>query len=144
MKEIKTLANCTDREAIIQFNKARHLINEWCDATDIEKIRERVPELEIIPKGIDAEQERLIREKNTKLLREQSIKNLNAVLDAALEVNPDLTLKVIRVCCFKEPDDESMKFPELIHAVNDILSNEEIINFFIYSTNLAKSLGIKL
>lgn len=144
MEKIKTLANCTDREAIVQFNKARHLIDEWCTVTDIEGIRARVPELKNIPKGIDKEQEKQIREKNIKLLREQNVKNLNAILDAALEVNPDLTLKVIRVCCFREPDDESMKFPELIHAVNDILSNEEIVNFFIYSTSLAKSLGIKL
>lgn len=144
MKEMKTLANCTDEEAIVQFNKIRHLVNEWCETVDIDAIRSRLPKLQDIPLDASEEQSEAIKKANSKLMREQASKNFNAILDAALETNPQLTLKVIRVCCFKDPDDKSLKFTDLIRAVNDIVSNAEIINFFIYTTNLGRSLGLRL
>lgn len=143
-QKIKSLANCTDEEGLVQFNKARKIINEWCTATDIANIKKRLPVLEIIPQGTDKEQARLIKEKNDKAMQEQGMKNLNAILDAALETNRDLTLKVIRVCCFRDPDDSSLKFTELLAVVNDMISNKEILDFFIYTTNLGKSLGLTL
>lgn len=146
MKEqrVKSLANCTAEEGVVQFNKVRKLVNEWCTATDIENIRKRMPVLEIVPQGTDKEQARLINEKNKRLQEEQAMKNLNAILDAALDANMELTLKVMKVCCFKEPDDNSLMFTDIIAAINDMISNKEILNFFISTTNLAKSLGLTL
>lgn len=143
-KEMKTLANCTDEEALVQFNKVRKLINEWCDATDIINIRKRLPAFETIPANADIDQVQQINEKNDRLRREQGLKNLGAILDSALEANRELTLKVIRVCCFRDPDDNTLKFIDLLHAANDIISNREIINFFIYTTDLGKNLGLTL
>ena len=144
MENIKTLANCTDVEFLQQTNKIRHAVEEWLTATDIANIRKRMPKLEAIPKGMDKEQAKLIKEKNDELIKEQVKENFDNVMDAMLEEHPDETLKILRLCCFVEPDDESHKITYYLGALGQMFGDEDVLNFFTSLANLAQTFGFKL
>lgn len=142
MENIKTLANCTDIEFLQQTNKIRHAVEEWLTATDFMAIRKRMPKLEAIPDGMDTKQAELIEKKNEKLTQQQIKKNLNDVLDEALEKHPDLTLKIIRLCCFVEPDDDSRRVTYYLNAFSQMLADEDVLNFFTSLVNLDRTFGL--
>lgn len=142
MENIKTLANCTDIEFLQQTNKIRHAVEEWLTATDFMAIRKRMPKLEAIPDGMDTKQAELIEKKNEKLTQQQIKKNLNDVLDEALEKHPDLTLKIIRLCCFVEPDDDSRRVTYYLSAFSQMLADEDVLNFFTSLVNLDRTFGL--
>lgn len=142
MENIKTLANCTDIEFLQQTNKIRHAVEEWLTATDFMAIRKRMPKLEAIPDGMDTKQAELIEKKNEKLTQQQIKKNLNDVLDEALEKHPDLTLKIIRLCCFVEPDDDSRRVTYYLNAFSQMLADEDVLNFFTSLVNLDRAFGL--
>lgn len=142
MENIKTLANCTDIEFLQQTNKIRHAVEEWLTATDFMAIRKRMPKLEAIPDGMDTKQAELIEKKNERLTQQQIKKNLNDVLDEALEKHPDLTLKIIRLCCFVEPDDDSRRVTYYLNAFSQMLADEDVLNFFTSLVNLDRTFGL--
>lgn len=142
MENIKTLANCTDIEFLQQTNKIRHAVEEWLTATDFMAIRKRMPKLEAIPDGMDTKQAELIEKKNERLTQQQIKKNLNDALDEALEKHPDLTLKIIRLCCFVEPDDDSRRVTYYLSAFSQMLADEDVLNFFTSLVNLDRTFGL--
>ncbi len=142
--EIKTLANCSDIEFLKQTNKIRHAVEEWLTATDIINIKKRLPQLEKVTSGMTEEQEQAIKERNDKITREQINKNFNDILDAMLEEHPDETLKVIRLCCFVEPDDDSHKVTYYLGAFAQMCSDRDVLDFFTSLMNLAQTFGLEL
>ena len=142
--EIKTLANCTDIEFLKQTNKIRHAVEEWLTATDIANIRKRMPQLEAIPEGTDKEQAKLIEAKNDRLTQKQVNENLNAILDAMLEDHPEETIKIIRLCCFVEPDDDSHRITHYMAAVTQMINDKDVIDFFTSLMNTARTFGVKI
>ena len=142
--EIKTLANCSDIEFLKQTNKIRHAVEEWLTATDIMNIKKRLPQLEKVTSGMTEEQEQAIKERNDKIIREQINKNFNDILDAMLEEHPDETLKVIRLCCFVEPDDDSHKVTYYLGAFAQMCSDRDVLDFFTSLMNLAQTFGLEL
>ena len=141
-EEIKTLATCTDIEFLKQTNKVRHAVEEWLTATDIANIRKRMPEYEAIPD--DKEEAEAVRERNKELQMEQAKKNLDAMLDAMLEEHPEETLKVIRLCCFVEPDDDTHKVTYYLGAFSEMLGDKEVLRFFTSLMSLAQTFGLKI
>lgn len=142
--EIKTLANCTDVEFLKQSNKIRHAVEEWLTATDIVNIRKRLPQLEKVTPDMTEEQEQAVKERNDKATREQINKNFNDILDAMLEEHPDETLKVIRLCCFVDPDDDSHRVTRYLGAFAQMFNDEDVMDFFTSLLNLAQTLGFEL
>lgn len=143
-EEIKTLANCTDIEFLKQTNKIRHAVQEWLTATDIASIRRRVADLQDIPANANDEQKKAIEEKNSEIKRELMKEKLDAMLDAMLEEHPELTLKVIRLCCFVEPDDDSHKVTYYLGAFSQMMGDKDVLDFFTSLMNLGQTFGLTL
>ena len=141
-EEIKTLSTCTDIEFLQQTNKIRHAIKEWLDVTVIMKIYRRTADIEEIPVGDEAKAE-VIREKNKKLIRNQFMKNLDEILDSILEKHPEETLKVLRLCCFVDPDDDSHKVTYYLGAFSQMMGDQDVIDFFTSLINLGQTFGFE-
>ena len=144
MEEIKTLANCGDIEFLQQTNKIRHAVEEWITVTDIDKIKKRMAKLEPIPEGMDKKQAELIEKKNEEKRRKQVKENFNAILDACLEDHPEETAKVIRMCCFVEPNDNSRPMIYYINAFTQMIGNQDVLEFFSSLVRLGQTFGLTL
>jgi hypothetical protein len=126
MAKLKNLATCTPREFMRQTAKIRRAAKKWLTLTEIMNIRKRLPTYDK-----DATEE----EKET-ALQEQSIQNVNAILDAVLEKYPDETIDLLGLCCFLEPEEvDNHSTEELLAAMNDMIGSEAVLGFF---TSLAK------
>lgn len=126
MEKLKNLATCTPREFLRQTAKIRNAAQKWLTLTDIQNIRKRVPTFKA-----DA-----TREEKKAAVQEQSVANVNAMLDAILEKYPDETVDLIAMCCFLEPDEvDNHSTEELLAAMTEMISSEAVLGFF---TSLAK------
>lgn len=129
---MKNLANCKPSEFLRQTNRIRHYVQKWMDITDIPKIRKRLPQ---IPEGASDEEKK-------KLTREQSMKNLGAMLDSALEEHPEETMGVLALACFipvEEADDHPVD--EYLEALSELIESEGAIRFFTSLVNLGLKSG---
>ena len=128
----KNLANCKPSEFLRQTNRIRHYVQKWMDITDIPNIRKKLP---IIPDDATDEERK-------RLLREQSMKNLNEMLDAAMEEHPEETMGVLALACFipaEEADEHPMDF--YFESISQIMESEGAIRFFISLVSLAQKSG---
>lgn len=136
MEEHKNLATCTPREFLRQTNRIRKSAEKWMNVTDIIGIRNRPVEgLQEIPKDDFLEATR-IRKENAEKIAEQSAKNLNDILNAALEEHIDETLEILALACFVEPENvDDYKISFYLRNLSDILSDKDVLGFF---TSLAQ------
>lgn len=136
MEERKNLATCTPREFLKQTNRIRKSAEKWMNVTDIINIRNRKVEgLQEIPKDDFLEATR-IRKENAEKIAEQSAKNLNDILNAALEEHIDETLEILALACFVEPENvDDYKISFYLRNLSDILSDKDVLGFF---TSLAQ------
>lgn len=119
---MKTLANCTPREFLVQTNKIRKSVAKWLSLTQILEIRKEMPKF-----GEDASDE----EKRA-ALEKQVRQNLTSMLDAVLEKYPDETAELLGLLCFIEPDDiENHSMIEILSNFTEILNSKEVMSFFI-------------
>ena len=144
MDEIKTLANCTDDEFLSLTYDIYEAVEDWFELTKIADIRKQQPELKIIPQNADEKTQQRIEEENEKLKFEQSKKNVKNILKACLKEHPKETARIIRMCCFVDPDDDSQKITYYMKAFNQMIANEDVIGFFQSLVSLAETLGITL
>jgi enamine deaminase RidA (YjgF/YER057c/UK114 family) len=143
MDQIKTLATCDEIEFLRQTNKIRKAVQHWLTVTEIQKLRSRLPELEIAPKDATKEQREAIAAKNDELTKKQALENLDAMLDAMLEDHPEETAEIMKLCCFVDPADKtSHHISFYMQAFTEMLQNEAVIGFFISFANVAKRLGL--
>lgn len=135
-EEYKNLATCTPREFLKQTNRIRKSAEKWMNVTDIIGIRNRPVEgLQEIPKDDFLEATR-IRKENAEKIAEQSAKNLNDILNAALEEHIDETLEILALACFVEPENvDDYKISFYLRNLSDILSDKDVLGFF---TSLAQ------
>lgn len=128
---MKNLANCTPVEFLKQTNKIRHSVETWLKDTKILEIRNNKANLiEITDNMTDTERTEAEQE-NTKRMREQVKKNLSDMLDNALETNADKTVELLALMCFIEPKDaNSVKPTEYLKNASEILSDQDVIDFF--------------
>lgn len=129
---MKNLANCKPSEFLRQTNKIRHYVQKWMDITDIPNIRKRLPQ---IPEGTTEEERK-------KLIREQSMKNLSAMFDSAMEEHPEETMGVLALACFipaEEAEDHPMD--DYLMSLSELMESEGAIRFFISFVNLGLKSG---
>ena len=119
MSEMKTLANCKATEFLTQTNKIRHEIAEFYSAIGIAALKQKFAAL-AEKAGSDEETERL---------RKGYISEL---LDSALEINAEATVRVIGLAAFKTPEEaEDMTATELLEVFSQIIGCKPVIDFFI-------------
>lgn len=142
MDKVKTLANCTDEEFLQQANKIRHSVEKWLTVTDINNLRSRKPQLEPIPEDADADKISEITERNNALMEKQLKKNLNDVLDSALEKHPKETAELIRLCCFTDPQDKSTPIATYMVSFTQMVNDEVVLGFFQSLLTVVQTLGL--
>jgi chromatin segregation and condensation protein Rec8/ScpA/Scc1 (kleisin family) len=127
---MKTLANCTPREFLVQTNKIRKSVSKWLAITDILGIRKEKPQL---PADASDEEKKAALEKQVR-------QNLTSVLDAVLEKHPDETAELLGLLCFIEPEDlDNHNMIEILSNFTDIINSKEVISFFISLMQLENS-----
>ena len=110
---MKTIANCNPIEFLQQTNKIRHAVAKYFKDTEILEIRKRKP-----TDGVT--------------VAEQAKKNLDDMLDTALEKYPRETAEVLGLMCFIEPTEiEKYTAAELLTPALELLNSKAVVNFFI-------------
>lgn len=139
---MKTLANCTPREFMVQTNKIRKSVQNWLSLTKVMEIRKQKTEIEKlpeIPESATKEEKEVAEKARKEAVWQQSKKNLTAMLDAIMDDYPDETIELLGLLCFIDPDDlENHKMTELFEALNEMLDCQEVIAFFTSLMKLAK------
>lgn len=117
--ERKSIATCSLKDFLLQTNKIRKGVFEYLDETQILEIRKHLPE--IPEKASDEEKE--------KIMRDQGMKNFSEMLDAALEVNIDATMRMIGLLFFTENEDEinSIEPAEIVSCI----ACKRVLDFFL-------------
>lgn len=119
---MKTLANCTPKEFLIQTNKIRKSAAKWLDLTRILEIRKEKPD--IGEKASDGEKKAA--------LEKQVRRNLSCMLDKILEEYPEETAELLGMMCFIEPEDiEKHTMGEILENISELISSKEVMSFFI-------------
>lgn len=140
--QIKTLANCSEIEFLRQTNRIRKAVQDWLTVTDVLNIRKNVPDLKKVPANASDEDREKILIENKKIQLDQAKKNIDAMLDAALEEHPEETVKIMKLCCFVEADDTSKHIGYYMAAFTEMMGDEDVINFFISLISLARKFGL--
>lgn len=126
---MKTIANCSPREFLVQTNKIRHHVEKWLRVTDVMHIRKRMPTFE----------EGMSDEEITAETRRQARQNISDMLDAALGEHPQETAELLGLMCFIEPQDiEKHRMLEFLAPVMELINDKEVIDFFISLARLAE------
>lgn len=130
MSTTKTLANCTLKEFLQQANRIRKEVETLFKAAKIKDIRKHLP----VFKGDETPEE------EAEMVKEQGKKNLSDILDACIEENIDLTIKVIGLMCFKSEEEASkMEVSEFYDVVFDLLNSKRVMDFFMKWVNSVQS-----
>ena len=128
---MKTLANCKPSEFLRQTNRIKKAVEKYVKDINLQGIRAKMPELATIPIEASTDERAAIIKENNKRLKEQSMKNLSEILDAALDKYPDETLEVLALVCFVEPEKvDDHPVSEYLSAIAEILNDEAVISFF--------------
>lgn len=129
---MKNLANCTPTEFLKQTYKIKKDLEKWITDIDLKNIRARKPEIIEIPQEATAEEKRKIISENGKRVKEQGMKNLSDIFDAAMGEHPDETLRILALMCFVEPDDvDNHSISEYMQCIADLMSDDAVVNFFV-------------
>lgn len=119
---MKTLANCSPREFLVQTNKIRKAVSNWLSLTKVLEIRKAQPKYA----------ENATEEERRAAITQQIQDNANAMLDAILDEHPEETAELLGLICFVEPDDlDNHSMTEFFGAVSEILNSREVLDFFI-------------
>ena len=140
---MKTLANCTPSEFFVQTNKIRKKAEKWLKDTNILEIRKRAPQTKF-EASKDMSKEELSEQiaKRKSAWEEQARKNLFAILEAVLEEHPQETIELMALICFVEPKDaDKHTMSEYLQCVNEIISDEAVMGFFISLASLGQTSG---
>lgn len=130
MSTTKSLANCTLKEFLQQANRIRKEVEALFKAAKIKDIRKHLP----VFKGDETPEEKV------EMINEQGKKNLSDILDACIEENIDLTIKVIGLMCFKSEEEASkMEASEFYDVVFDLLNSKRVMDFFMKWVNSVRS-----
>ena len=119
---MKTLANCSPREFLVQTNKIRKRAADWLQKTRILEIRSKRP----------AYKDGMTEEERQAAARKQLRENLSEIFDSILEEYPDETAELLGLVCFIEPEDlDNHKMTDFLQAITEILNDQAVLDFFI-------------
>lgn len=137
---MKNLANCTPKEFLTQTNKIRKAVAKWLKLTDILNLREEAPKFEPLPKGATAEEIDAHMKEYRKLVSEATSRSMNNILDAVMDKHPDETIELLALVCFVEPKDvNNHTITEYLQTINELVSNDVVIDFFTSLVRLVRS-----
>lgn len=129
---MKTLANCTPREFLVQSNRIRKAVSKWLTLTKVMELRKKMPK---IPETATEDERRAA-------ITKQMTINAQAMLDAILDDHPEETAELLGLLCFVEPEDlDNHSMTEFFGAISDVLNSKEIIDFFTSLVNLGNTNG---
>lgn len=128
---MKNLATCKPSEFVAQTAKIKGAVANWVEVIDLMAIRATQPPYEAIPLDSTPEQRAAIIKKNGELQKEQTMKNLNKILDNMLVSHPKETLDVLALCCFVEPERvDDYTIDEYMNCIMEMMQNKSVMNFF--------------
>ena len=117
----KTLANCTTIEFLRQANKIRKAVSGYFDDCGFRDILARKPEF---PMGATAEE-------MEKIARAHRRAQIDEILDICLETNAEKTVEIIGLMCFMTKEEaENTKVNLLLSFALELISSEEVVDFF--------------
>lgn len=126
---IKTLANCSPRDFLVQTNRIRRRAADWLTLTQIAEIRKRTP---VYTEDMDDDAKK-------EAARKQARKNIFAMMDSALEEHPDETAELLGMLCFIEPEDlNNHNMLEFLAPATELINNPQVIDFFISLVRLGQ------
>lgn len=126
---MKSIANCSPREFLVQTNRIRKRVDNWITVTGIEEIRKRMP---AFTDDMDDKAKRAA-------AREQAKQNIYAMMDSAMEEHPDETAELLGLLCFIEPEDlDKHSMLEFLAPATELINNPEVIDFFISLVRLGR------
>lgn len=127
--KIKTIANCSPRDFLVQTNRIRKRAADWLTLTKIAEIRKRTP----------AFTEDMDDDAKKEAARKQARDNIFAMMDSALEEHPDETAELLGMLCFIEPGDmENHNMLEFLAPATELINNPQVIDFFISLVRLGQ------
>lgn len=134
---MKTIANLSGPDFLRAVNRSRHAAEKLLKVTGIPAIRKQMPKNMPELSGKETpEKAKEILEERRKLIREQTKKNMNDILDALLEKNPEETCAFLRGMCILEEGEAEPDGMELLLTAMSLLSDNRVIDFF---TQLVRS-----
>ena len=129
---MKTLANCSPLEFLVQTNKIRKAAENWLEITKVLEIRQRMPQ---VTPGMTAAEK-------TAALKDQIKSNVGDMVASVLDEHPKETAELLCLLCFIDPGDmEKHQMSELLGGLNELISNEEVLGFFASLARLAQTSG---
>lgn len=124
---MKTIANCSFEELIVQMNKIRKKVADYYKLCKIGDIRRIMPNLE----GCNSSEEREER------LKKQAVNNINLILDECLERHPKETIELVGLLCFMDYDEaKQMNALDLMDVISSVISDKRAINFLLQLAKL--------
>ena len=113
-----------------QTVKMRRDVEKWLAETGWPEIRKRVPE------GYD----KMKPSERSEAISKQANENLGDMAWAALEKDPEGTLKVLGLCTFTDAGaDDAPSMAEYLGAVLEMMSNEAVRSFFMLCLRPART-----
>lgn len=133
---MKNLANCTPTEFLRQTMRIKKTAEKWLDATKILEIRKEAPDIKVITPDMTDDERKAAEKYNRKMREAQVKKNFSRMLDAMMDENPDLTLQLLALTCFVEPESvDEHTMDEYLTALSEMIGSEAVLSFF---TSLAR------
>lgn len=136
---MKTLANCKPSEFLSQTYKIKKEVELWIKKCGIIEIRAKLPQIEPIPENASDVEKAAIASRNIERMRQKGMENFMEILDAALDKNAELTLRIIALLCFIEPENaDDYPVSDYLGCIGDILGDANVANFFISLVRLGQ------
>ena len=128
---MKNLATCKPTEFVAQTAKIREAVADWLELIDFQKIRNKIPDYEVVSKEATAEEKADVIRHNAAILRKATADKLNKILDNMLAKHPQETLNVLALCCFVEPTEvDNYPMDEYFNCIMDMAENKAVLRFF--------------
>lgn len=117
---MKTIASLSGTAFLRAVNCTRHAVETLMTVAGIPEIRKQMPAFT----GKETEEER------RELIRAQTKKNLNDMLDALLEDYPEATCAFLREMCILEEGEPEPDGLELLLTAMSLIADERVLDFF--------------
>ena len=140
---MKATPKMTPTEFLAWTHRVKNELENWLNVTDIQKIRKTLPQLPEIPDNATEAAKTAIRGERVKLLREQGMKNLLGMIDAAAADHPAETVRLIAAVCGVEASEaDRHTMSEYLSVLNDTLEDEATLRFFSVLLAWGRTAGV--
>lgn len=117
---VKTIATLKGPEFLRACNRVRYAVEKFAKETNVMDLRKVMP---VITEDMDDDQ-------RMDAIREQSKKNISAMLDRVLEEKPEATYDLLCALMVNDTGEE-LDGVDLITAAMEILSNKKVLDFLL-------------